>query len=82
MQNTVQDKDKDVGVKVQHEELLTSDLTCLGCKHRGALEDQSHVIVCQAYEDLRIGLDFSQDTNLVTYFQRVMLARDRMKNSN
>ena len=56
-----------------------NDLSCLGCKKQDTQEDQLHVMSCSAYEDLRIGLNFSEDGDLVTYFQKVMLAREKLK---
>ena len=56
-----------------------TDLSCRGCKKPETQEDQLHVMSCSAYEDLRIGLSFAEDGDLVKYFQRVLLTRERME---
>ena len=33
------------------------DYSCLGCGDKASVEDQSHVIRCPAYSDIRQGLD-------------------------
>ena len=56
------------------------DLSCLGCKQPGTLENQTHVMTCSGYENLRSGLNFDEDRDLVTYFQRVMRSREGLRN--
>ena len=49
------------------------DIDCDGC--RQAIDLQCHALVCPAYEDLRDGMDFAQDLDLITYFKSVMERR-------
>ena len=56
-----------------------SDFSCLGCGDKSTVEDQSHVIRCPAYHELREGLDFEKDEDLVKYFREVMIIRMKMK---
>ena len=57
-----------------------SNLFCEACRGRGSeeveVESDSHVMVCPGYSNLRQGLDLSQDGDLVSYIQAVMLARE------
>ena len=55
------------------------DYSCLGCGDKASVEDQSHVIRCPAYSDIRQGLDMEVDTDLVKYFRQVMLIRMKAK---
>jgi hypothetical protein len=43
------------------------------------VEDQSHVIRCPAYSDIRQGLDMEEDKDVVQYFRRVMNEEEKMK---
>ena len=55
------------------------DLTCLGCEQAGTNENQNHVMICTGYENLRSGLNFDEDRDLVLYFQRVVPSREGLK---
>jgi hypothetical protein len=55
------------------------DFSCLGCGDMASVEDQSHVIRCPAYSDIRQGLDMQEDKDLVKYFRKVMLVRMKAK---
>ena len=55
------------------------DLTCLGCEKAGTDENQNHVMICSGYENLRLGLNFDEDRDLVLYFQRVLRSRKGLK---
>ena len=52
------------------------NLICPGCMKPGTQENQTHVMVCEAYESLRAGLKMENDIDLVTYFQRIMRVRE------
>ena len=49
-----------------------------GGKGNKEVESDSHVMVCSGYGDLRKGLDLNRDEDLVTYLQKVMLAREKV----
>ena len=53
--------------------------SCLGCGDKASVEDQSHVIRCPAYSDIRQGLDMEEDKDVVQYFRRVMIVRMKKK---
>ena len=55
------------------------DYSCLGCGDKSSTEDQSHVIKCPAYSELREGLNFEKDEDLVKYFRDVMRIRMKLK---
>ena len=62
------------GVKCNFKGRFTkNDLKCDGCNQE--MDTQSHVLVCQAYGDLREGLSFKQDMDLVLYFRKVVERR-------
>ena len=46
---------------------------CEGCEQ--VLDTQTHATECPAYSDLRDGLNFELDCDLVTFFRRVMERR-------
>ena len=46
---------------------------CDGCK--GAIETQSHVMHCPAYENLRVGMSPQSDKDIVEYFRKVLQIR-------
>ena len=56
------------------------DYSCLGCGDKAAIENQSHVIRCPVYADIRNGLNFEKNEDLVKYFRQVMLIRMKAKN--
>ena len=37
-------------------------------------------MACPGYEDLRVGKDIMKDSDLVNYFRKVLLLRERRKN--
>ena len=55
------------------------DYSCLGCGDKSTVEDQSHVIRCPAYSEIREGLDFEKNGYLVKYFRKVMMIRMKKK---
>ena len=55
------------------------DYSCLGCGNKSTVEDQSHVIRCPAYSEIREGLDFEKNEDLVKYFRKVMMIRMKKK---
>ena len=50
---------------------------CEGCRRE--VETNSHVMSCQAYEDIRQGLDLGNDKDLVKFFKEVMRIRMKKK---
>ena len=55
------------------------DYSCLGCEEKASIENQSHVIRCPAYADIRNGLNLERNEDLVKYFRQVMLIRMKTK---
>ena len=54
--------------------------TCSGCSDvsnssLGYRDTQSHILDCPGYLDIRIGLDFNCDADLVRYFRNVIRRR-------
>ena len=56
------------------------DYSCIGCGDKTTIENQSHVIRCPAYADMRKGLNLEKNEDLVNYFRQVMLKRMKAKN--
>ena len=50
---------------------------CSGC---GNLDSQSHIMWCPSFAPLREGLDVSNDTDVIHYFQEVFKIRERLEN--
>ena len=50
------------------------DTECEGCHEM--VDSQSHAMICSAYEDLRDGVDLSQDVELISYFKKVLDRRE------
>ena len=48
------------------------------CHSRGILLTQDHLSRCSGYSDLRAGIDFSSDEELVKFFALVMKRREAM----
>ena len=48
------------------------------CWHCPNIDSQSHIRLCPAYKDLRIGKDLDNDHDLVLYFRQVLKLRDDM----
>ena len=69
------------GIKMnfQSDRLFAKDLwACVGCKKDSILgkrDTQEHVLICPAYEQLRVDKDLSKDKDLVTYFRSVLQLR-------
>ena len=55
------------------------DFSCPGCGDKASVEDQSHVLRCPAYSDIRQGLNMEEDKDVVQYFRQVMLVRMKKK---
>ena len=55
------------------------DYSCLGCANKATVEDQSHVLRCPAYADIRKDLDLGSQEDIVKYFRKVMLLRMKQK---
>jgi hypothetical protein len=55
------------------------NFSCLGCGVKASVEDQSHVIRCPAYSDIKQGLDMEEDKDMVKYFKQAMLVRKKAK---
>ena len=50
------------------------------CSECGNLDSQSHIMWCPSFAPLREGLDISNDTDVVHYFQEVFKIRERLEN--
>ena len=48
---------------------------CQGCRLQ-VREDQDHLAQCEGYEDLRLGKDLEDNTDLVTFYRMVMARRE------
>ena len=55
------------------------DYSWLVCGDKSMEEDQSHGIRCPAYSEIREGLDFEKNGDLVKYFRKVMMIRMKKK---
>ena len=51
-----------------------TNLDCRACNTR-EIESQTHVLSCTGYADIRVGLDMSNDKDLIAYFAQVMKIR-------
>ena len=51
---------------------------CDSCVSELAIEDQQHIIVCPAYEKLRVDRSLDNDQDLVNYFKEVLSIRDKL----
>ena len=51
---------------------------CDSCVSELAIEDQQHIIVCPAYEKLRVNRSLDNDQDLVNYFKEVLSIRDKL----
>ena len=49
---------------------------CSGC---GNLDTQSHIMWCPSFAPLREGLDVSNDTDVIHYFQEVFKLRENLE---
>ena len=67
-----------IEVKANMKSLYKANLSCLGCKQKDSEEDQTHVMNCVAYEDLRKDMNFSEDRDLIKYFQEVLKRREKL----
>ena len=67
-------KNKHGGIKSKYEGWR---LQLSGVWEKASIEDQSHVIRCPAYTDIRKGLNL--DMNVVKHFRQVMLLRMKEK---
>ena len=48
---------------------------CSGCDN---IDTQTHILWCPAYQDLREGKSLSNDADIVEYFKKVMLIREKL----
>ena len=68
----------DLAWNFKHDKAYEENLwRCESCCSR--IETQEHVLVCPAYAELREGLDVNNDNDLVSYFEKVMKIRDKLK---
>ena len=49
------------------------------CAQCGNLDTQSHIMCCPSLAPLREGLDVSNDTDVIHYFQEVFKIRERLE---
>ena len=62
------------GFKANHKNMYRGqDMRCEGCKMD--IDTQSHVLVCNAYSDLRVDQDLSKDDAMIEYFRKVLKRR-------
>ena len=48
---------------------------CSACSN---IDSQTHILWCPAYQKLREGMSLENDRDIVKYFQRVMLIREKL----
>ena len=58
-----------------HKKYESTGWRCQACPYM-VREDQDHLTRCSGYSDLRVGVDFSSDEELVKFFGRVMKRRE------
>jgi hypothetical protein len=58
-----------------HKKYEATGWRCQACPYM-VREDQDHLSRCSGYSDLRVGVDFSSDEELVKFFGRVMKRRE------
>eukprot|EP00092_Neocalanus_flemingeri_P071336 GFUD01087667.1.p1 GENE.GFUD01087667.1~~GFUD01087667.1.p1 ORF type:complete len:113 (-),score=21.46 GFUD01087667.1:430-768(-) len=51
-------------------------LNCDSCKSH--TETQTHLLLCPAYDKLRVGLTLTDQDDLIKYYREVMMYRDKM----
>ena len=51
----------------------------LSCKVCGDIESQSHCVVCPQWQDIRSGLKVDKLSDLVIFFQRLLMERNKTK---
>ena len=44
----------------------------------GAIETQSHILYCEAYQPLRVGKSLSSDDDIVDYLRKVFELREKL----
>ena len=49
----------------------------LSCKVCGDIESQSHCVVCPQWQDIRSGLDVDKLSDLVIFFQKLLMERNK-----
>ena len=54
------------------------DLICQFCPQKHTF-DQSHTIVCPAWEEQRAGLDLTKIDDLVTFFQKMLSEKGKIE---
>ena len=52
---------------------MHNDINCVGCQQ--VQDTQTHSMVCPAYTDLREGMDFAKDLDMIRFFRLVMERR-------
>ena len=52
---------------------MHNDINCVGCQQ--VQDTQNHSMVCPAYTDLREGMDFAKDLDMIRFFRLVMERR-------
>ena len=55
----------------------TQSLLCEACET--SIETQDHILLCQAYSDLREDIDHHHDLDLVNYVRQVLVRRENIK---
>ena len=48
---------------------------CNGCVN---VDTQAHILWCPAYQELRVGKSLEEDADLVEYYRKVLLIREKM----
>ena len=57
------------------------DLICQFCQQK-EIFNQSHSIVCPAWEEQRTGLNLKKIDDLVTFFQKMMIEKGKIEKKN
>ena len=54
---------------------------CEACQEN-VPESQTHVMICSAYRDIRLGKDLNDNRNLVKYYREVLLRREKKRKND
>ena len=63
--------------KMNFKQKYKNNYKCDSCQSE--VDENTHVLHCESYKDLRVGMDLQSDTNLGQYLQKVLLIRTRLK---
>ena len=56
----------------------TNKATLWECNGCGNVDTQAHILWCPAYQELRVGKSLEDDADLVEYYRKVLLIREKL----